>query len=54
MLLNLIIQLFIEKQRPEQLLISADKLIFSHVPDSPFPSDHAALSAAIATSIMLW
>ena len=44
---NLIIQQFIYKQRPEQLALAKENLIFSHVPDSPFPSDHAAISAAI-------
>lgn len=51
--LNLFIQFFVDKQRPEQLVISANNLIFSHVPDNPFPSDHAAMSAAIATSVLL-
>lgn len=51
---NLIIQIFVDKQRPEQLVLSASKLILEHVPDKPFPSDHAALSSAIATASIIW
>jgi hypothetical protein len=51
-LLNLFIQLFIDKQRPEQVAISKNNLIFDHIPDAPFPSDHAAMSSAIAMSSM--
>lgn len=53
-LLNLAIQLFVYKQRPEQLILSKEHLIFKHVPDDPFPSDHAAMSATIAMSTLMW
>lgn len=53
-LASFIIKLFLYKDRPEQLVLSQDDLIFSHVPDNPFPSDHANLSAAIAISTLLW
>lgn len=44
--INLIIQLFIWKDRPETLAWL--KLILSHVPSISFPSDHAAISMAMA------
>lgn len=53
-LVNIFIQYFIDKQRPEQIVLSQKNLIFEHVPDKPFPSDHAAISAAIAMSTLLW
>lgn len=52
-LTNLFIQMFIDKRRPDQLLLTKDDLIFEHIPDAPFPSDHAALSFAIAMSTTL-
>lgn len=52
-LINVFIQMFIDKDRPEIALESKDKLILSHIPDAPFPSDHATMSAAIAMSVLL-
>lgn len=52
-MLNLFIQVFVDKARPESIL-SRWKLLLDHIPDASFPSDHAAMSAAIAMSIMLW
>jgi len=51
---NLIIQQIVCKKRPEQLILSQNDLIFKHVPNNPFPSDHAALSAAIGFSTLFW
>lgn len=53
-LTNLIIQFFIDKERPHQLVWMQDDLIFENVPIESFPSDHAALSATIAMSTMIW
>lgn len=53
-LLNLFIQYFVDKQRPEQSVLSKTNLILSHIPDKPFPSDHAAISAWIAMSTFIW
>ncbi len=53
-LINLILQHFIYKLRPEQLVLTQKDLIFSHVPDRPFPSDHAAVSSAVAMATLLW
>lgn len=36
------------------MVLSQDNLIFEHVPTKPFPSDHAAVSAAIAMATMRW
>lgn len=47
---NLIIQIIIFKTRPEALLVTQHKLILGHVPSNPFPSDHAALTVAIAVA----
>ena len=49
--INLIIQLFIRKARPETLPWL--ELILSHVPTISFPSDHAAISMAIAVGFFL-
>lgn len=51
--LNLFIQMFVTKQRPEDL-IDKSRLLLEHIPDASFPSDHAAMSAAIAMSVLLW
>ncbi len=51
--INLFIQQFIDKSRPEQIVLSKENLIFEHVPDAPFPSDHAAISFAIAMASTL-
>ncbi len=51
--INIFIQQFIDKKRPEQIILSKDNLIFEHVPDAPFPSDHAAISFAIAMASTL-
>lgn len=52
-LLNIVIQYMTEKQRPELYITNKDQLILSHLPTDPFPSDHACVSAAIATATLL-
>jgi membrane-associated phospholipid phosphatase len=52
-LINAIIHLITEKQRPELYISNKNKLILSHLPTDPFPSDHACVSAAIATATLL-
>lgn len=51
---NQVIQYFGDKSRPEQAISLKENLILSHLPTDPFPSDHAAVSAAIAMSTLLW
>jgi membrane-associated phospholipid phosphatase len=45
---NIIIQALTDKSRPEEYILNKENLILSHLPTDPFPSDHAAVSAAIA------
>jgi len=52
--MNLVIQFFVGKVRPEQLVLTKEDLIFEHVPDNPFLSDHTSLSSAIAMAAILW
>lgn len=52
--INLVIQFFGDKSRPEEALVLKWHIILDHLPTDPFPSDHAAVSAAIAMSTMLW
>lgn len=52
--INQVIQFFWDKSRPEEAIANQWQLILSHLPTDPFPSDHAAVSAAIAMSTMLW
>jgi len=55
---NLIVQLFVEKVRPDVVLDlfvnGRDNLLLENIPASTFPSDHAAMAAAIATTTLLW
>lgn len=50
---NLTIQYFTDKSRPETYIDNKEQLILSHLPTDPFPSDHAAVAAAVAMSTML-
>ena len=54
---NLIIQIFVEKTRPDVILElfveNRDALFLEHLPSDTFPSDHAAMAAAIATTTLL-
>lgn len=53
---NIVLQFFIDKQRPEWYIDNADLLIMDHLPTAPFPSDHAAVSMAVwvATFLRAW
>ena len=51
--INLGIQHFIDKARPETALMSAGHLVMQHLPTRSFPSDHAAVSMVIALAA-LW
>jgi undecaprenyl-diphosphatase len=52
--INITIQYFGDKSRPELMVYNKDQLLLSHLPTDPFPSDHAAVSAAIAMATTLW
>ena len=52
-LINMLIQFVGEKSRPEQSIETRETLILEHLPTDPFPSDHAAVSAAVAMSTLL-
>ncbi len=51
--INMVIQFFTDKSRPDQAIINKKNLLLHHIPSDPFPSDHAAVSAAIAMSTMI-
>lgn len=51
---NIIIQALTDKSRPEEYILNKENLILSHLPTDPFPSDHAAVSAAIAMATYTW
>ena len=51
-LLNIVIQAFVTKARPESVLTWADNLLLKHLPTMSFPSDHAAVSMAIAIALI--
>jgi len=50
---NLVIQFFGQKARPDTAILNKSHLLLPHIPTDSFPSDHAAVSAAIAMSTML-
>lgn len=50
-LINIIVQLFITKDRPESLPWL--ELILNHLPTMSFPSDHAAVAMAFSVSFLL-
>jgi len=58
LLVNVVIQGFVEKARPDVILniinFSRDSLIMQSLPKDTFPSDHAAMASAIATVTLLW
>lgn len=47
-IVNILVQALTDKSRPESYITNKENLILSHLPTDPFPSDHAAVSAAIA------
>lgn len=51
---SLIIQQFVDIDRPEAYLKNASDFILNHVPDASFPSDHAAVSISFLTSMLLF
>lgn len=53
-IINITIQYFGDKARPELMIQNKDNLLMYHLPTDSFPSDHAAVSAAIAMATMLW
>ncbi|MDQ7023403.1 MAG: hypothetical protein Q9M97_07925 [Candidatus Gracilibacteria bacterium] len=48
-----LIQQFIIVERPEQHLGAGAKLLLDHLPDASFPSDHATVSIAFLTGLLL-
>ncbi len=53
-IINILLQVFIQKSRPETVLEWAQRLLLNHLPTMSFPSDHAAVSMAFSMSIILW
>lgn len=51
--INLGIQHFIDKARPETALLALGHLVMQHLPTRSFPSDHAAVSFAIAMGALM-
>ncbi len=51
--INIVIQTITEKNRPETYITNKEDLLLSHLPTDPFPSDHAAVSAAIAMATLI-
>lgn len=58
MFVNVIIQTFVTKARPDVVLElfveNRDALVLESLPKDTFPSDHAAMAAAIATVTLMW
>lgn len=52
-IINLSLQHFIDKVRPETALVAAGHLVMQHLPTASFPSDHAAVSMAVALAALL-
>lgn len=52
--ISIIIQQFINIDRPESSLENKQNLILNHIPDASFPSDHASVSIAFLTSLYLF
>jgi len=48
---SLLIQHFIQIDRPEIYIQNAWNLLLKHIPDASFPSDHATISTAFVTSL---
>lgn len=57
-LFNIFLQLFFDKDRPSVLLWldyeKMETILHKYLPESSFPSDHAAISMGIAMWIILW
>lgn len=52
-IISLIIQQFVDIDRPETAIAGAGKLLLDHIPDASFPSDHASVSFAFAFALLL-
>lgn len=52
--INIIIQQFVNIERPETHLKNAWELLLSHIPDASFPSDHAAVATSFLSAIFLF
>lgn len=53
LVISLIIQQFVNIERPEWYINESAKLLMEHLPDASFPSDHATVSFAFLTSLFL-
>ena len=57
-LVNIFIQLFVDKVRPDIILGVADlkspSILHKFLPSASFPSDHAAMSMGIASASIVW
>lgn len=51
LIISLIIQQFVDIDRPETHINNAWKLLMDHIPDASFPSDHATVSFAFLVSL---
>jgi len=51
LIISLIIQQFIQVDRPEEHLKAWAKLLLDHLPDASFPSDHATVSIAFLAGL---
>lgn len=52
--INLVLQKIVHIDRPENFLHVAWNMILNHIPDASFPSDHARVSTAFFTSMLLF
>ena len=52
-IISLIIQQFVDIDRPETAIAGAGKLLLDHIPDASFPSDHASVSFAFLVALFL-
>lgn len=51
--ISIIIQQFVNIERPEEYLKNSETFILYHLPTASFPSDHASVSFAFITSLFL-
>lgn len=52
-IISLIIQQFVDIDRPETAIAGAGKLLLDHIPDASFPSDHASVSFSFLVALFL-
>lgn len=53
LIISIIIQQFVNIERPEQHLVNSANLLLNHIPNASFPSDHATVSFAFLTWLFL-